>query len=63
MRNIAFVLWTVLFPVANEAANYLDFLARGSVARALSTEIQLLAALTTIAIWAVVARLLYESPE
>lgn len=60
MKNLSFVLWTVLFPVSMYLNSYLDFLARGSVVQIVSVQFEQIMGLVFLAAWFVIAYLLYE---
>ena len=60
MKNISFVLWMVLFPVATQLADYLAFLTRGSVVKQWSESTELGSSLIYLVAWIVVGVLLYQ---
>lgn len=59
-NNVAFVLWMVLFPIMLQLSDYLAFLTRGSVVRAVSENTEVLAGLICFVVWIWVGYLLYE---
>lgn len=61
MRNLAFVLWATLFPVAISLSDYLEFLIRGGVVKPSSAGNDQFAAGVMLFAWIAVAISLYES--
>jgi hypothetical protein len=56
MRNIAFVIWIICWPLAYDIQKYLDFLQTGKIFVASDAHVGVLAI-----IWVVIAILLYET--
>jgi len=61
MRNLAFVLWATLFPVAISLAGYLDFLTSGGVVKQHPASSEQFYAGLMLFVWIAVAISLYES--
>lgn len=60
MRNLAFVIWLVAFPVSVQLADYLSALAHGAPLNRYSDAVEIEAGIVVCAIWALVGKLLYE---
>lgn len=59
MKNIAFVIWMIMYPLTLTASEYVQYL----TGKHYSNDVEALSALTNIIIWIYVGIKIYEKPK
>lgn len=59
MRNLAFVIWMIFFPVTMPLISYLEFL----YGKTYTDDVHMVVALINLIIWIFIGKLLYEKRE
>lgn len=57
MKNMAFVIWMLLYPLIETVCNYIDYLKN---AEKYSADVIVIGAIVNIVVWILVGKILYE---